>query len=395
MTDTTSAGRPATLCGITWDHPRGYLPLEASSGSYEKEGNVRVRWERRSLKDFGDMPVNLLAGKYDLLVLDHPHIAAAVHDGCLLKLDDLMQPGELEMFAAQSAGPSYASYHYAGHQWALPVDAACQVAAYRPDLMEYRPPNVWDEVFSLAGEFSGKKKKMYIGTALCPTDCACIFLTLSAQYKEAPEEHTQGKRKEGLIRSETGQRILAHMLRLKNVSHPECIYWNPIDLYEHMAVHDDIAYSPLGFGYVNYATGNGRLRYAGIPGGSGALLGGAGIAISSRCKNPGAAAAYIAWICRPEYQKTKYLTGGGQPAQLDAWTDSQADEYTGGFFSGTLATLQQAYMRPRMVRWPEFQEYLGKAIHDFLTREKGADVTMEEVNRVYKDTFGDRHGNLK
>ena len=52
---------------------------------------------------------------------------------------------------AASVGPSFRSYTYAGRQWALPIDAAAQVQAWRPDLMA-RPAKTWDEVMALAGE---------------------------------------------------------------------------------------------------------------------------------------------------------------------------------------------------------------------------------------------------
>ena len=63
-----------TLRGITWDHPRGYAPLAASVAPYAQAHSVRVEWERRSLKDFGDAPLPELARDYDLLIIDHPHV---------------------------------------------------------------------------------------------------------------------------------------------------------------------------------------------------------------------------------------------------------------------------------------------------------------------------------
>ncbi len=50
-------------------------------------------------------------------------------------------------------GPSFGSYCYAGHQWALPLDAAAQICVVRPDLMGGRPPPVtWQEVAAAARE---------------------------------------------------------------------------------------------------------------------------------------------------------------------------------------------------------------------------------------------------
>lgn len=382
MKNQSDSGEAIELCGITWDHPRGYQPLHASSRRYEEENNVRILWEKRSLKDFGDMPIKQLAEKYDLLVIDYPHIAIAAAESCLLKLDTLLDYNDLALFASQSVGRSYLSYNYDEHQWALPVDAACQVAAYRSDLFEGGIPQTWEAVFSLGSEL--RKEKRYIGMALCPTDCNCTFLTLSAQMEDAPREN-----KQELISMDKGVTILEHILKLKTVCHFDALDWNPIALYDYMTTHDDIIYSPLGFGYVNYAIDSGasRLKYAAIPGKSGALLGGAGIAISARCKNVDAAVDYVKWICGPEYQKTKYFEEGGQPAQMDAWMDTKANKDSNGFFLDTLETISLAYMRPRMLQWPVFQEYLGEMIHDFLMHNKNPKVTMTEINTVYKEMF--------
>ena len=125
-----------TLRGITWDHARGYAPLAASVEPYARQAGVRVEWDKRSLKDFGDAPVDVLAEDYDLLIIDHPHVGLAAETGCLLALDTTITPDVLKTLAQQSAGPSHASYFYAGHQWAFAIDAAMQASVYRPDLVD-------------------------------------------------------------------------------------------------------------------------------------------------------------------------------------------------------------------------------------------------------------------
>jgi len=368
------------LKGITWDHPRGYAPLYASADRYKKLTGVEIIWSKHSLKDFGDTSIQALSENYDLLIIDHPHIGIAATSQCLLKLDALMSSEELNLFALQSVGPSFFSYNYQNHQWALPIDAACQVASYRSDLFIYKIPETWNEVFSVANNL--KQNKKFIGTALCATDCNCTFLTLSAQHNDAPKEN-----KSDLVNKHTGVKILQLISKLKDVSHPDSLKWNPINLYDHMISNDDVVYSPLAFGYVNYSTNNNQnhfLKYAGIPGKTGSLLGGAGIAISSKCKNIIAAIEYIKWICDPEYQKTKYVEEGGQPGQLKAWKDKTVNAFTNNFFADTLSTIETAYVRPRMPGWPAFQEYLGNVVHDFLLYNKNAEMIIDELNNAYK-----------
>jgi multiple sugar transport system substrate-binding protein len=360
-----------TLLGITWDHPRGRAPLEASVAEWRERAGVEVRWEARSLKDFGDAPLERLAAEYDLLVIDHPHAGIAAASGAVLAYEELVGAEVLAELAKASAGPSYRSYHYAGKQWALPVDSACQVACRRADLWTegVRLPVNWDEVFALAEGLRGRGR--WVGMALCPTDTLCSTLTLCAQLGDPFRE---GVGAAGFPREETLARAFGILRRLAEVCHPGSLGWNPIRLYDHMAAHEDVVYSPLGFGYTNYAraegspgrVGRARLSFCDAAGGPGALLGGAGLAVSARGAHPREAAEYAAWVCSAEYQRGGYTAAGGQPGHGAAWADAAADAVAGGFFSGTRATLAAASVRPRHAGWPEFQEQFGDRVHAWL-----------------------------
>ena len=64
-----------TLRGMTWDHPRGYRPLEAFAAHCPAAG---VSWDRQSLAAFEAQPIAELARSYDLMVIDHPGLGAAI-----------------------------------------------------------------------------------------------------------------------------------------------------------------------------------------------------------------------------------------------------------------------------------------------------------------------------
>ena len=64
-----------TLRGLTWDHPRGYLVLDALAAAADPGGpdqrgpdggdadaGYSVRWERQPLEDFESRPLRTLAG---------------------------------------------------------------------------------------------------------------------------------------------------------------------------------------------------------------------------------------------------------------------------------------------------------------------------------------------
>ena len=139
-----------TLKGMTWSHPRGYDPMVACSTLWREKTGVAIAWEKRSLQDFESFPVEELAKAYDLIVIDHPHVGQITAEGCLAPLDMPGRETECEALARGSVGQSYPSYTWPDQtgqdrQWAFPIDAACQVQAWRPDLLAAAPAS-WGEV---------------------------------------------------------------------------------------------------------------------------------------------------------------------------------------------------------------------------------------------------------
>lgn len=104
----TPAGR--ALRGITWDHPRGYAALaelerlDAQADTRYGAAPVPLTWDRQPLAGFESGPIADLAGRYDLLVVDHPGLGAAMPT--LHPLDELFSPSELAALAAVAVGQS-------------------------------------------------------------------------------------------------------------------------------------------------------------------------------------------------------------------------------------------------------------------------------------------------
>ena len=113
----------------------------------EEHANIRIEWTVRTLQEFGDASVRSFAENYDLIVVDHPFMGAIARDRSLVPLDEHILRTTLDTLANESAGVSHQSYFYEGHQWALAIDAASQVAGYRPDLLRaagVRVPETWE-----------------------------------------------------------------------------------------------------------------------------------------------------------------------------------------------------------------------------------------------------------
>jgi len=77
--------------GLTWDHPRGYNALAAAARLDEEPVGLAISWDRQPLEGFESHPIADLCARYDLVVLDHPHIGEAVSAACLVPLEDVQE----------------------------------------------------------------------------------------------------------------------------------------------------------------------------------------------------------------------------------------------------------------------------------------------------------------
>jgi len=375
-----------TLRGITWDHPRGLDPMRATATRFaEEHTGMRIDWVARSLQAFGEESIEELAREYDLLVIDHPFVGTAARSGCLLQLDSYLPSAFLAAQERESVGPSHRSYAYDGHQWALAIDAAAQVSAYRPDLLAMADRSVplsWAEVFELA-DLAGRAR---VAMPLNPVNVICSFLTLCANHGEPP-----GREETRLVGRATGRIALDILRRLIERLHPESLDFTPPRLLDRMSTTNDIVYCPLLFGYSNYARRGYApylCRFANIPsvagsGLYGALLGGAGLAISSRCQAVSAACAYAQWVASPDCQRTVYVASGGQPANRLAWTDPAVNAATSDFFDDTLETLDHAYVRPRHDGYIQGHDISGLVLHDYLRNGGSERSTLDRLDALY------------
>lgn len=377
------------LRGMAFDHPRSLTPLEASAREYLlKQPGLEISWDAHSLKDFEEYPVEKLADTYDLFVMDHPFVGTGVEKGVLLPLDEHAPEAYLADQRVNSVGPSYESYSWEGHQWALAIDAAAQVSAYRPDLLdeaEVGLPRMWDEVFELSETLPPERG---IGIPLNPTHSYCTFLTLCANIGG----NSVWNGSDGLAPS-IAREALESLKMLSRVAHKASLELNPIQLLSAMSQNGEIAYAPFVFGYSNYARPGfapHAVCFGDIPSSQtepvGSVLGGVGLAVSARSENRQAAVDYAFFVASEECQRGLYFENGGQPGHRAAWTDPGVNERSSRFFENTLRTLDLAYLRPRYVGYPMFQEHAGKIVHRFLTDGTGSRETIESLNRLNEKT---------
>jgi multiple sugar transport system substrate-binding protein len=365
------------LKGMTWDHVRGHDCLVHSNDLLIHKCGISVTWDARSLLAFGDQHISEFYNDYDLMIIDHPHVPDAVHADAVIPFEDLVTPAQLDLLEATSVGASHDSYLYKGKHWALAIDTAAQVSAFRPDKAD-RSPVFWYEVFELA-----KQKQLL--WAHKPVDAFSTFATLMAQ-KDAPLEGNAH-----FINQEMALEVLEFMVELASLVPDFCATSNPIDIAEALSSGDDFAYGVCMYGYSNYSRKGFRkntLIYDDLPSfdgkATGSQLGGAGVAVSSKSKNPKAAAEAAMLLSLPEIQATTYGLGGGQPGNLIAWKDNVLNGVSHNFFRNTLRTLENAWVRPRVLGWPDVQYQSSLIIHKCLVEKKVSKKDVEEIASIYQ-----------
>lgn len=376
-----------TTCirGSSWGHARGHDPLVASARRYADDYPVEIEWTARTLTEFGVLDVGDLAEEYDLVVIDHPHVGSIAEEASLVPLDEVLGSARLESLGYRSPGSSHQSYAYSGHQWALAIDAACQVAAWRSSFPAADAPRSWAELVDLAS--TGR-----VIWPVNPIDAQASFLTIAAAMGTPIDAGV-----EPFIPERVGVAVLEAMHAVTRHLDPLCFELNAIGALEALASGTGPAeFCPLVFGYTNYSRAGFRptlLRFGDIvsfhgdgqP--RGALLGGVGLGVSSRSDHVREAAEFVLWVAGADVQRTIFLEAGGQPAHVAAWDDPVADRLTGGFFSGTRKTIDASWTRPRLPGYVRWQNSSLPVIHETLLRGGGFEATVSELNRIAADAF--------
>lgn len=367
---------------ITWDHPRGYNALAAAAAALDPEQQLSITWDAQPLEGFESQPIRDLCARYDLVVLDHPHVGEAVRAACLQPLEKVFGAGMITGLAAATIGPCLASYRFAGQNWALPLDAATQVMAVRADLLDGPIPGTWDEVIALS-----KAAKGGVALSLAGPHALLSFLSIATAFGEPPATRDP----DILISRETGSRVFDLMVDLVARSPGSVRDKNPIGILGHMVDRDDVILCPLVYGYVNYAAPKrGRpIRFSNAPramtgGRPGSTLGGTGIGISTRCNVSGELKRHLRWLMGGEAQTRFIPAHDGQPGLRAAWSDPELNSRWGNFYRNTAETLEAAYVRPRHAGYISFQGEASALLTDALCNDRPAGAVLERLQALYR-----------
>jgi multiple sugar transport system substrate-binding protein len=376
------------LQGLTWDHRRAIDPLVSTLPGFRAiRPDVHVVWSRRSLHAFEFAPVHELAERFDLIVLDHPFAGEIAATQCLEPLDALIGAENGSSFV----GPSLESYRYEGKTWAMPIDAACQIAVARPDLLaslSQDVPKTWGEMFDLGDEV--RRHGKWLAIALKGVHSLMTFFTLCASLGD-PCGTRPGER---LFNVGTAREALAGMRRLLSYCPLEVLDWNSIALHDHMVGRDDLVYCPAVYCYATYAERDMRrpLNFYDLPGFAtasprGSTIGGSGLGVSAHSQHLPECLDYVRYLGTAATQKA-FATHHGQPARLEAWLDPAIDRLFGNCYSNTLMTMSAAWIRPRYSGYLAFQASAGELIERHLRGILSETEVVGQLERLWETATG-------
>jgi len=244
------------------------------------------------------------------------------------------------------------------------------------------PPGTWDEVLALARAQPGR-----VAVPVAPAQAMCAFLTLCANAGHPAAEDTAR-----LVDPDVGLGALMLLAELYRLGPREALTWEQPDVLSRLTAGNDLIYVPIVFGFVTYSRDD-RVHHpcrfldlasAGA-GPVGGILGGAGLAVSATSAHPAEAAAFAAFASGAAAQRALVGPAGGQPGSRTAWTAPELDSVAHGFFSGTSATIEQAWVRPRERWWPAFQLEGGRLLNRGLGESVPPDRLLAALGELYLD----------
>ncbi|MGH6717984.1 MAG: extracellular solute-binding protein [Alphaproteobacteria bacterium] len=323
-----------------------------------RHAGIAVAWDVQPLAGFESEPLAALARRYDLIVFDHPHIGAVAQARGFLPLDDVVAGDDF-------VGPSLAAYRCDGRLWGVPIDAACQVAVFRPDLLARLGadvPRTWDDVLRLGERAPRSERRLAI--ALKGVHALMTFYTLCAGLGSPCATRPD----DPFADRATARAALGLLRRVVALAAPGALETTSVGVHDALGDRDDLVYCPAVYGFATYAEADRArpLRFADLPGHgrdgpTGSTIGGAGIGVAAATDHPAAALSYVRFLAEAATQKA-FARHHGQPAHRSAWQDTAIDARFGGFFSATRATIDAAWVRPRYAGYIAFQRAAGDAI---------------------------------
>lgn len=317
-------------------------------------------------------------------MIDHPWAGFCFDRNLVRNLKPLITTEQWNDLEQNCGGPSFKSYVFENKLLAVPIDMATPVPSWRPDLLKKNDiplPLTWNDLIALADK----------NFMIMPGFGADLFLNwlMLLHALDAHPFHNP----DTIAEKEKAIEAMSLLKRLAEPMPKEIINWNPIIIAEIMTREDKFAYCPFAYSYSNYC----RPSFAGKPLKYGnlvqlngkplkSILGGTGISISSECKEIELALDFSLYCASANVQANIYTYAGGQPARKEAWLSEELIPFTGGFFSDSYQSHENALMRPRYNGYVPLQEKAGVPLQQFILGETSQKKTWDFITQYYHES---------
>ncbi|WP_209326239.1 extracellular solute-binding protein [Brevibacterium renqingii] len=383
-----------TLHGITWDHPRAVDSIHQASEAYSSlHPGIEIDWTARPLHAFEEMPIELLAEKFDIMAIDHPFVGDGVEKSALAPLTSLVPSSRLVECKNSFMGRSFESYVWNEELYAMPVDAACMVSAASSNeiFSTDDPPITWQQALETMYEL-GRERVLLTAN---PTHLWGTFLSLCEAHSPGPQSdfvsgptwwHEDG------IASNVGLPALEALRELAALSSPRSLQMDPVQVLDELSGGGPGVYCPSVFIYSTYSlkrsdrrlvTFHDAPRLGDSP--VGTLTGGVGLGVSSQSQHGDKAADFVLFATSHNVQRGLYTEAGGQPATIDAWSDDAVNARVADLYRNTAATMSRSFIRPRRVGYPQYQRTASRALHNMFTEGTRSETVLRTLNRMWLD----------
>jgi len=353
---------------LAWDHRRATGPLSAAISAFEAQhGDINLDIDVRPLSAFEHQGMAGAVRACDMIVYDHPFSGDIAQGALFLPLDaplsDLLAPEHNPLYV----GPSLTSYRHGGRLWGAPIDGATQHAILRADLLERVHaivPQSWHDAESLGRIV--RQHGMYLAL---PIETPHALLTIGALMANMGRPWSDDPHKPVTFDRDVLRAAMMHVRQLLAYCPRETLAWNSIAVHEAMVQRDDLVYCPCVYGYATYGEADMHrplsfANFAGLnaPFHAGSVLGGTALGISRHTRYPEQALAFVRFMLQAQVQDGIIPRHHGQPASVQAWDNPQHNTQFNGFFRAVRASMQTAWIRPRLPGYTVFQRDAGHTL---------------------------------
>ena len=119
----------------------------------------------------------------------------------------------------------------------------------------------------------------------------------------------------------------------------------------------------------------------------GSVLGGTGIAITRRAAPDQPLLDHLRWLMAPDTQATFIPEHEGQPSARAAWRSAEVNAAAGDFYKATLATVEDAWVRPRHAGYIAFQTDGSAIIREALIDGRDPAATIGRLRERWRQSL--------